>query len=103
MRGNIQAGKKKKKKKSKRSPEAFLYIVADKELFSQTLIREKQCEEHIECLPENVPNKIVNCLKEDLRPYFTVNEWICFLNILHCKEKKLYTCPVCKAFDDHTL
>ena len=27
----------------------------------------------------------------------------CFLNILHCKEKKLYTCPVGKTLDDHTL
>ena len=23
----------------------------------------------IECLPKQVPNKIVNCLKEDLKPY----------------------------------
>lgn len=101
-RGKHQAGN--KRKKSKSSIEPFLCMVADKELVSQTLRRKKKlCEEHIECLPENVPNEIVNCLKEDLKPYFTADGWLCFLNLLHCKENKLNTCPVCNKLDDHTL
>ena len=45
----------------------------------------------------------VSCLKEDLRPFFVADGWDSFLNILHCKEKKLYICPECKILDSHTL
>lgn len=93
-----------KRKKANSLVESFLCMVADKDLVSQVLIQKKKLdEEHIECMPDNVQNEIVNCVKKDLRPYFTADGWLCFLNLIKSKEVKLYTCPVCHKLDDHTL
>ena len=99
-----QGQRAKKAKVSPDSEEQYLNMLIEKSLVAQVVDgTTKISEDMIECNPENVPNGIVKCPKENLRKFFDDDGWASFLNTVAVKEKTLDVCPSCGLSDDYSL